>query len=141
MTTLKACVGAIAGGALYVGAANAASLEVVLQDVAARGGVLYVNVQTEDEFMGAGGFGEATPAPKAGDHRFAFEVAPGRYAVSVWHDADGDGVFDMDAYGAPAEGWAVSGEGPGMGPPVFGAAAVDVPVEGAKIAVRMAYPD
>jgi uncharacterized protein (DUF2141 family) len=32
-------------------------------------------------------------------------LAPGKYAVSVLHDEDGDGSLDTSFFGAPTEGW------------------------------------
>lgn len=36
-------------------------------------------------------------------------VAPGRYAVAVFHDEDDDTRLDKNAFGVPREGWGVSG--------------------------------
>jgi uncharacterized protein (DUF2141 family) len=37
------------------------------------------------------------------------DLPPGRYAVSAFHDANGNRVFDTNRLGMPREAWAVSG--------------------------------
>ena len=39
---------------------------------------------------------------------FGFELPDGDYSVSIWHDLNSDGVFDVDETGRPIEGWAMS---------------------------------
>ncbi|MEM9067970.1 MAG: DUF2141 domain-containing protein [Myxococcota bacterium] len=36
------------------------------------------------------------------------DVPSGRYAISIMHDADGDGELDTNLFGVPREGWGVS---------------------------------
>jgi uncharacterized protein (DUF2141 family) len=51
-------------------------------------------------------------------------VAPGRYAVSVFHDENGNGKLDTNFIGIPKEGVGASNDAKGhMGPPKFDAAA------------------
>lgn len=40
--------------------------------------------------------------------RFA-DTPPGRYAVAVFHDEDGNGELNSRGFGRPTEGWGVSG--------------------------------
>ena len=54
-------------------------------------------------------------------------LAPGSYAVSVIHDANGNGDIDLNAFGIPTEGWGFSNDARAtFGPPSFDAAAVHV---------------
>ncbi|WP_053231349.1 DUF2141 domain-containing protein [Sandaracinus amylolyticus] len=48
-------------------------------------------------------------------------LPPGRYALSLMHDEDGDGELDRDFFGVPTEGFAFSNDAPvGLGgPPSF----------------------
>ena len=47
-------------------------------------------------------------------------LPPGTYAISVYHDEDGDGELDMKFYGPPSEKVAASNNATGrMGPPSF----------------------
>lgn len=130
----------IASVAAMVGAvAHAAPLTVALDGV--RGdGPLYVSVQTEAQFMQeAAAAGTIIQTPEPGSHSFTFDVPPGAYAVSIWHD-DGNGAFDRDARGWPLDGWAMSGI-LGEGEPSFSDAAVTVGPDGASVSLSMVYPD
>lgn len=51
-------------------------------------------------------------------------VAPGTYAISVFHDENSNGKLDTNFLGIPREGVGASNDARGhMGPPKFGAAA------------------
>ena len=118
--------------------AAAAPLEVAINDVEARGGTVYVSVQTEAQFMGEDWVaGERVSDPAAGTLAVTLDVPPGTYAVTVWHDDDGDGTFTMAPSGMPLDGWAMSGNPRGM--PTFGAAAVTVDEAGGSASMSMTY--
>jgi uncharacterized protein (DUF2141 family) len=122
-----------------LGTAAAADLSVTLTGVEDRGGKLYISVQTEEQYMQyTGTAGTITEDIKAGDMAFSFEVPAGRYAVSVWHDFNGNGQFDMGSDGMPVDGWAISGE-PAMGEPSFEEAGISVGEDGADITLTMSY--
>jgi uncharacterized protein (DUF2141 family) len=54
-------------------------------------------------------------------------VPPGRYAIAVHHDLDGDGQLAENRFGVPREPWAVSRNlRPRFSAPKFGDAAIDV---------------
>jgi uncharacterized protein (DUF2141 family) len=54
-------------------------------------------------------------------------VAPGRYAVSVMHDANGNGEFDKNFMGFPKEPWGVSNNvRPDSRSPRFGEASIHI---------------
>lgn len=74
------------------------------------------------------------PAGTAGvTCRFA-DLAPGRYAVAVSHDLNGNRVTDTALFGIPKEPWGVTNNvRPGLRPPRFEEAAVDVPAEGSIV--------
>lgn len=54
-------------------------------------------------------------------------IAPGDYAVSAIHDANGNGKFDRDFMSIPTE-WIGTSNNPklGLGPPVFSAAVIKI---------------
>jgi uncharacterized protein (DUF2141 family) len=59
-------------------------------------------------------------------------LKPGRYAIKVFHDVDGDGRMDMNAFGIPTEPYAASNNAPAtMGPPAWADAVFEVTTEGA----------
>jgi uncharacterized protein (DUF2141 family) len=54
-------------------------------------------------------------------------LAPGRYAVSVYHDENGNTKLDANVVGIPTEPYGFSRDAQGrMGPPAFDDAALDV---------------
>lgn len=124
------------------GAASAAPLNVHLNGIEARGGKLYVSIQTEDQFMQQDGVaGEILIAPAAGSKALAFDLPEGRYAVSVWHDFNGNGVFDFDAAGMPADGWTSPNAATLRAAPTFDQSAVDVTADGGAVVLDMIYPN
>ncbi|MGX6647276.1 DUF2141 domain-containing protein [Maricaulaceae bacterium MS644] len=135
MKTLITASAAALLGAVAYGAPLTVSLDGVQGD-----GPLYVSVQTEAEYMqNAGTAGTIVQAPEPGAHEFTFDVPPGAYAVSIWHD-DGNQVFDRDENGWPMDGWALSGT-LAEGEPSFSDAAVTVGPDGASVSLSMIYPD
>jgi uncharacterized protein (DUF2141 family) len=52
-------------------------------------------------------------------------LAPGRYALSAFHDENGNGKLDTNVLGMPTERYAFTGS-PTMGAPAFGEAVIDV---------------
>lgn len=76
-----------------------------------------------------------------GTTRIDVDVAPGRHAVSVLHDENGNGRLDTNLLGMPREGAGVSNNPPPrMGPPLFSDAVFLVPAVGRQIVVQMVYP-
>lgn len=124
------------------GVAAAAPLIVTVTDIEARGGTFYVGVQTEAQFMqDAGVAGETIEAPEAGAKTFTFDLPEGTYAVSVWHDFNGNGTFDTSADGRPVDGWgAINGEKL-RAAPEFGQVSIALPAGGASAAVKTFYPE
>jgi uncharacterized protein (DUF2141 family) len=143
MTRMKTSI-FLALSSLMAGYAAAAPLTVKLENVEARGGQLYVSVQTEAQFMQNDGIdGTIVNAPVAGAHSFAFDLPEGRYAVAVWHDDDGDGAFNRvaggDRAGWPLDGWAMINGRAMRGVPSFAEASVAVGADGAVVTEAMTY--
>jgi len=81
-------------------------------------------------------------ASVAGDSAsFAFTPVPaGRYAISMFHDEDGNGAMRRDFVGRPREGWCVSRDASArFGPPSFDSAAFDTQDDTVTVHVRMRY--
>lgn len=135
-----ACIAA-AATALVAPAAAATEVTVTLPNVKDRGGALYVALVTEEQFMGPEqAYAAVETEPAAGAHTFTFpDVAPGAYALSVWHDEDGDGVFDSSDAGWPLEGWTMSNKDMLMGPPSFDVVQFAVGDEPVALEARMVY--
>ena len=72
-------------------------------------GELFIGVYEKDNFLGQP-FQTKTLVVKADENQVTFENLPkGEYAVSVYHDLNGNEQFDMDEYGRPVEPWVMSG--------------------------------
>ncbi|MBJ7310474.1 DUF2141 domain-containing protein [Rugamonas sp. CCM 8940] len=68
------------------------------------------------------------------------KIKPGRYAVMLFHDENGNGVFDMGANGIPLEGYGFSRNARGhFGPPAFADAAIDIKPGMDPISIELAY--
>ena len=120
---------------------HAAPLTVQLNGVEARGGKLYVSVQTKEQFMkNAGTAGEIVDAPSAGTFTATYDVPEGAYAVSIWHDDNGNGEFDRDHENAmPLDGWAMHNSSTLTGPPTFENVSIQVSSSGATVTENMVY--
>lgn len=62
------------------------------------------------------------------------DLAPGQYAVSAFHDIDGNGKLNTNLMGMPIEPYGFSNDAQGQfGPPAFKAAAITLPAQGLTI--------
>ncbi len=140
MTSFKPTLIAL-GLALAVPLASAAPLTFTIEGVEARGGTLYIGVQTEAMFLQDDGVaGEKIKTPAAGSHTVTFDLPEGDYSVSVWHDLDDDEVFDRAESGWPEDGWAIINGASLRGMPTFEAVKIAVPADGASATETMIYP-
>ncbi|MFA4891920.1 DUF2141 domain-containing protein [Brevundimonas sp.] len=65
-------------------------------------------------------------------------LPPGRYAVAVFHDTDGNGRLSTWPIGLPKEAYGFSRDARGrFGPPPFDAAAFDLPAAGARLEISL----
>ena len=79
--------------------------------------------------------------PASGTVHLVFEdVAPGRYAIALLHDENGNGKADRALGMMPTEGFGFSRDAPvRMGPPSFGDAAFELVGEPVAQTIRMRY--
>lgn len=110
---------------LLSGAAAANDLRVVVDGIRDGRGTVMVALyadsaeyEADDRFAGA--FVRAAP----GQVVVVFPgLKPGDYAVSAFHDENGNGELDADFFGVPQEGYGFSNGAKGLlGPPTFSAA-------------------
>jgi uncharacterized protein (DUF2141 family) len=67
-------------------------------------------------------------------------VRPGRYAIALLHDENGNGKADRALGMMPREGFGFSRDAPvRLGPPSFGSAAFEIDGAGATQTIRMRY--
>lgn len=65
-------------------------------------------------------------------------VTPGRYAVKLFHDRNGDGELATNMFGIPSEPYGFSNNAPAQfGPPAFADAAFDVGAAGASQSINL----
>ncbi len=141
-----AVVGLLAGA--LPAPAVGADLGVLIEGVAHDRGALYLALYDRPETF----LDEAhavrrgrCPARLPGPVRFTWHgLAPGDYAVTVYHDEDGNGRLDRLMGVAPAEGFGLSNNlrltGKLAGRPSFEQARVRVPREGLVLSVTLRYP-
>ncbi len=132
---------AVTGALAMAGSAFAAPLTINLEGLQARGGKLYVSVQTEAQFMKNDGVaGDIVPEPAAGAKSFTYDLPEGAYSISVWHDFNGNGQFDMSESGPPADGWSMIGAETMRAQPTFGESSLTLPSDGAAVTMKVIYP-
>ena len=129
---------------LLAGGLRAADLTVVVKDVhSADGAVLIAIYDSDTHFMDPrhAKFTNRTKASK-GEVTFVFHNVPaGKYAISCFHDENGNSRLDTNAMGIPTEGYGFSNDAHGViGPASFVQAAFDFDGKGNKsIAFSLNY--
>jgi uncharacterized protein (DUF2141 family) len=135
-TTFKArrLLPIVAAGALLLSGAvaGAADLKVSVQNLASKGGTVYLALYDSAGAFPQPGKNIAGQFMPVGDGPVAaafLNLKPGRYALSVFHDENGNGKLDTNLLGVPTERVGFSRDAKGsFGPPKFDAAAIDVSV-------------
>lgn len=128
LATLPKVLLAIAAAAVAVSApAFAADVTVRVSGVADGAGAIRVSACTEAEFLKTCRLVASAPARPGSVALVLRAVPPGRYAVQVFHDRDGNGRLDANLLGVPTEPYGFS-RSPRMrfGPPAFADAAIEV---------------
>jgi len=111
-----------------------------LSNVQTAAGPIYISIQKKDQYMGMKGFGGVIKTAVQGNMSVTYNVdVPGEYAVSVWHDINDNGVFDMDDKYRPLEGYGSTGNIPLDRRPIFDDVKVNIPHAGAQINVGLKY--
>lgn len=124
---LTAAVAALAF--LWASQAAAADLSIEVQGVAGSAGQVLVALHSNSDSFPSG-WSEAVAVERvpAGGPLIVVRfpnVPPGRYAVMVVHDADGNGRMTKTWIGLPLEGFGASNNPGAFGPPRFREAAFD----------------
>lgn len=121
--------------------ASAADLAIEITSIKNSSGTIMIALYDDAEtFLSRDGLAARTRMPAtAGSLLHVFTgLAPGDYAVSVFHDTDGDGRLKVGAYGQPVEPWGMSRDARGeMGPPRFEDAAITVSTSGATARITL----
>ena len=126
----------------HIGAGRAGDLVVEVQDVRGNGAIyiaLYASAaewpDDDKAFRQAKG-----PAQKGTVRVVMPEIPPGRYAIGLFHDENGNGELDKNFLGIPTEGYGLSNNvRPRFATPSFDEVAFEVPADGRVVAIRMVY--
>ncbi|HSI18285.1 MAG TPA: DUF2141 domain-containing protein [Sphingomonas sp.] len=129
--------------AMAAAPAFAGDVTIKLHALQARPGKLYVALQKRGEFLKKrASYGEVVASVAAGEKTIVFhDVAPGEYAVLVWHDINQDGRFTTEPNGAPLDGWSIRNAQKLFGSPTWNQVKFAVPTAGKTLDLAMAYPD
>ena len=80
--------------------------------------------------------GRGAPANASGELELVFDgLAPGKYAIRLMHDENGNGKLDSNLVGMPTEGYGFSNNPRVMRAATFEEAVFEVPAEGASITI------
>jgi len=142
ITTAACIIAAIAVvNAPRTSAQEAASVSIRFSQLSVPTGALYIGLyDSEGAFAGGKPVsrGRVEVSGDSASHVIG-GLKPGRYAIKVFHDLDGDGKMETNAFGVPLEPYAASNNAPAtMGPPRWADAAFEVGPGGASqdISVR-----
>ena len=104
-------------------------------------GRVHVDLCVEREFLKDGCPLTIEVPAKAGVTMLTMRgIPPGRYAVQLFHDENGNGKVDRGLFGIPKEGVGFSNDAPiRLGPPKFADAAIAIVPGSQRIAIRMRY--
>ncbi len=99
----------------------AADLTVEIKGVNSANGQIYIGLYDKAEGWMKGGFKNVETAAKKDRVIYEFKDLPeGVYAISLYHDENGNGKFDSNLVGMPIEPYGFSNDAMGnFGPPTF----------------------
>lgn len=116
---------------------QACGVSVSIRNVQEQTGAIYASIHTA-EAWGRQPTATTRVAVQDDHPQLCFNVAPGRYAIRLFHDRNGDGKLGTNLMGIPNEPFGFSNDAPvQFGPPAFEAAAFDVGATGISITVSL----
>jgi uncharacterized protein (DUF2141 family) len=137
---MKTAIGGVVGAAIFAMTAfpalpaQAADLRLSLQSRGSGGSLAIAVYANAADFRASRNPVATRVVPASGGTTSVTltGLAPGRYAVAAFHDADGNGELTLWPIGLPKEAYGFSRDARGrFGPPAFDAAAFDLPASGA----------
>jgi uncharacterized protein (DUF2141 family) len=126
-------------GFLVPGPLSATELKVEIRGVPSAEGTVDVAIFDDPaNFLAKRTAGIKVPAGQRPTVATFADLRPGTYAVSVFHDANGNGTLDRNLFGLPTEKYGFSRDAPGrMGPPDFEDAALTIGSQGHAIIINL----
>ncbi|MBC8339716.1 MAG: DUF2141 domain-containing protein [Rhodospirillales bacterium] len=141
MTALRVALLIAAALVAMPGVSSAAELTVEVLGIRSNDGLLHFGLyDTPETFPDKDGRLDGARVAISRNRAVAVfsGLAPGRYALAVFHDENSNGEFDQIFFGLPMEDFGFSnGAVAFFGPPRFEDAAVEIPAQGAKIVIRL----
>lgn len=107
--------------------AEQAQLEITVTNINQPDGTMFITIfKNPDNWLGEEAFRDLRfPVTSQEDSTFVIEdIPPGTYAVSIFHDLNGNLDIDTNFIGIPKEPYGFSGEVGKFGPPKFDKASV-----------------
>ena len=133
-------IAALVAATTLAAPAIAGTIQVTVTGIPDDRGVLACSLHADPAGFpdGAGAVHDASP-PRGGQAVCMFEgVTPGRYAVAVLHDANGNGRLDTNVLGMPQERWGISvGPAPRLRAPRFDEAAFDMGTDPLQLRIEL----
>ena len=129
--------------ASVLSAARAADLTVTVKGVRDANGSVSAGIFNSESSFAKPGEALASFRMRATQGSVGFTVhglPPGRYAVTAYHDENGNGRLDFDPTGVPTEGYGVSNDARNpLAPPEFAKAAFDLQDQNKSVTVNIGY--
>ncbi len=127
---------------LWFGTSTApvATLKIQIQNIQKSGGTLRVGIyKPSEKFKTATPFvGKQVRIDKPGEQRVEFELAPGTYAVALYHDLNDNDKIDKYFFGYPKEPFGLSNNfRPLFAAPEFQDCAIELPAQGKSISISL----
>jgi len=123
--------------------AHAADLTVTVSGIRNAAGLVSAGVFDSESSFAKPSEAVASFRTKAMQGSVSFTVhdlPPGRYAVTAYHDENGNGRLDFDPTGVPTEGYGVSRDARNpLAPPEFGKAAFELIDQNKSVTVKIGY--
>jgi uncharacterized protein (DUF2141 family) len=89
--------------------AQTSDLKITLEEITPSKGKIYVGVFTQSSFLTEPSRSDVIEVTGKSGVLVIKDLKHGDYAVSVFHDLNANGQFDMNEYGQPIEPWAMTG--------------------------------
>jgi len=123
--------------------AHAADLTVTVSGIRNAAGLVSAGIFNSESSFAKASEAFASFRIKATQGSVGFTVhnlPPGRYAVTAYHDENGNGILDFDPTGVPTEGYGVSNDARNpLAPPEFAKAAFELGGQSKSVTVNIGY--